>query len=254
MKQFTDIFNQIAYRHDFMRVFDDFLTLAICCFSCGRMEDIYLSTIKGYSKDEIKNFSFLLGSLILDYEKRADNAGTWYDGLGDFFMENNSKFGQDAKGQFFTPVPVCDMIARMNFEGDNREERHILDPAAGSGRMLIAFDRQDANFRFQNFYVAADIDSRCIKMCALNFCLYGLKGAIIHMDSLKMEIWGGYRVFMPETGLGVKPLDKMECMQFIFQPTGEIKVNSEHPPEPNPVLKPVKLELIPERVFQLSLF
>jgi type I restriction enzyme M protein len=250
MQEFTKIFNQIAYRHDFMRVFDDFLTLAICCFANKRMEDVYFETIKGYTKEELKNFSFLLGSLILDYDKKADTAGAWYDGLGDFFMDNNNKFGQDARGQFFTPEEVCNMMAHLSHEKDSKEERHILDPAAGSGRMLLAFDRLNPQYRFENFYVAADVDSRCVKMCTLNFCLYGLKGTIIHMDSLRMEIWGGYRVFMPETYLGIKPLNKDECLQFVAQPRNE----AETVPEPLPVFKPTIQILKPEKAFQMSLF
>lgn len=250
MQEFTRIFNQIAYRHDFMRVFDDFLTLAICCFANKRMEDVYFETIKGYSPEELKNFSYLLGALILDYDRKADTAGAWYDGLGDFFMDNNNKFGQDARGQFFTPEEVCSMMAQLSYENDSKEERQILDPAAGSGRTLLAFDRLKVNHRFENFYVAADIDSRCVKMCTLNFCLYGLKGAIIHMDSLKMEIWGGYRVFMPETCLGIKPLSKEECLRFISQPRNEEKPE----PEPLPIFSPTIQVLKPEKAFQMSLF
>ena len=218
MKEFNKIFSQIAYRYSTMQVFDDFLCLAICALSCKRMEDEYLRIIKGYSKEEITLFSNLLGALILDYEKQSSQSGAWFDGLGEFFMENNSKFGQDARGQFFTPEPVCTMLALMTGEQGEEEPKNecrILDPAAGSGRMLIAMDRLKPNNRFDNFYVAADIDSRCVKMCTLNMFLYGLKGAVIHMNSITMEVWGGYRVYLGDTGLGIRPLSIQECFSFI---------------------------------------
>jgi hypothetical protein len=253
MKEFQGLFNQIAYRHDFMRVFDDFLTMSICAFSFGRMEDIYLETIKGYSKEELNLFGNLLGALILEYENRSSDCGAWYDGLGDFFMDNNSKFGQDAKGQFFTPEPICNMIALTTAGEDNLNERRILDPAAGSGRLLIAFDRTNPRYRLENFYVACDIDSRCVKMCTLNFFLYGLKGAIIHTNSLTMEIWGGYRVYLTDTGLGIRLLDKYECLSFLVHPKSE---EPEQEPKQDRHPEPVKTiqVLKPENSIQLSLF
>lgn len=232
-----------------MRVFDDFLTMAICCFSFGKMEDVYFQTIKGYTKEELIYFSHLIGALMTDYEKKSDSDGAWHDGLGDFFMENNSNFGQDARGQFFTPEEICNMIAKVSYQEDVKEERNILDPAAGSGRMLLAFDRLNPNFRYQNFYVAADIDSRCVKMCTLNFFLYGLKGAVIHMDSLKMDIWGGYRVFLTETGLGIRPLNSNECRGFILSNPVEETAKVQ-----NPIIKPSFQILKAEKVSQLTLF
>lgn len=249
MNEFTKIFNSIAYRHEFMRVFDDFLTLSICAFSFGRMENLYLETIEGYCPDEVNLFGKLLGALILDYEKKSNYCGAWGDGLGDFFMENNNRFGQDARGQFFTPEPVCDMIASMTAGNEVRENNNVLDPAAGSGRMLLAFDRRKTGNRLKNFYVACDIDPRCVKMCALNFFLYGLKGAVIHMDSLKMDAWGGYRIFMPETGLGIQSLTKDECLQFIVSPPEN---KNEQPVESFPAIN--IQDLVPEKALQLTLF
>jgi type I restriction enzyme M protein len=253
MKNFTEIFNKIAFRHDFMRAFDDFLTLSITALSFGRMEQQYQDTIKVYTKEEIILFGQLLGALVLDYENHSTDCGGWYDGLGDFFMENNSKFGQDAKGQFFTPEPVCNMIAQMTTTDEGQKENNILDPAVGSGRMLIAFDRINPKNRFNNFYIGGDIDRRCVKICTLNMYLYGMKGAVIHMDSLKMEIWGGYRVYLPDTGLGIRPLDKNECLKFILQSQKE---DTKPIPEPIQILEPFKIDhdLKPEKAFQLSLF
>jgi type I restriction enzyme M protein len=252
MKEFTRIFNLIAYRHDFMRVFDDFLTMAICCFSFGKMEEVYFQTIKGYSKEELIHLSHLIGALIEDYEKKSDSAGCWYDGLGDFFMENNSKFGQDARGQFFTPEPVCEMMAQISKGEDEKEERFINDPACGSGRMLIAFDRIHPGNRFKNFYVGNDLDLRCVKMCVLNMFLYGLKGAVIHMNSLSMDVYSGYRIYLPDTRLGIRPLNKNQCMQYLLQPKGE---EPEQAPETIKT-EPIKIiqEFKPEKAQQLTLF
>lgn len=37
------------------------------------------------------------------------------------------------------------------------------------------------------------------------------------MDSLSSKIYGGYRIFLPETGLSVRPLTVIECAQYLFE-------------------------------------
>jgi len=211
MKQFNRLFAEIAYRHDFMRVFDDFLTLTLCAFGMGRYEDEYLQTLKTYNKKEVQIFPQLLGALV-EYTTRKSELGGWADGLGDFFQEHNGKFGRDARGQFFTPTHLCDLMAQINSPCNG----NINDPAAGSGRCLIAADRLDPNNRFNNFYTAQDVDRRCVKMCAINMVLYGMKGVVLHMDSICLNIHGGYRIYLPETGLGAMQLSADECRQYVF--------------------------------------
>jgi len=46
--------------------------------------------------------------------------------------------------------------------------------------------------------------------------MFGMKGVIIHMDALRMEIFKGYRIYLPETGLGVIQLTKQECHKYLF--------------------------------------
>lgn len=216
----------IAYRHDFTRVFDDFLMIAVCSFSMQRMEKIYFETIKGYNKEELSLFAKALAALIFEYTEKSSGGGDWYDLLGQLFEEQNGKFTRDLGGQFFTPNAVCDLMAKMTYE-ENEEEITVSDPTCGSGRNLIAFDRTNANNRFKNFYVGMDLDSRCVKMSVLNLFLFGMRGAIIHMNTLSLEIYGGYRIYMPETGMGIMPLTSSQCLRYVMeekeQPIIEIK-------------------------------
>jgi type I restriction enzyme M protein len=235
MKEFNAIFQKLAYRNEFMRVFDDFLTLTLCAFGMGRYEAKYLETIKHYNRDEINLFPHLLGALVNYYESRAAGGG-WVDGLGEFFEEHNGKFGRSALGQFFTPPQICDLMAQIN----GTENGTINDPAAGSGRCLIALDRLHPDNRLKNMYYAMDLDARCVKMCAINFVMYGLKGFVVHMDSIKQDIFSGYRVYLPETGLGVVQLSAEQCRQIIMTERQTEATPIE--PQPAPV-KPQKLKL-----------
>src|SRR5690606_18678915 len=87
----------------------------------------------------------------------------------------------------------------------------------GSARTLIAFDRRHPQNRFKNFYVAQDLDSRCIKMSVLNMYMHGMKGLVMHMDTLRMEIFGGYRIYLPDTCMGIRPLTKDETIAYYNQ-------------------------------------
>lgn len=216
-----------------MSVFDDFLTLCLCAFSLGRYEDEYFEIIKQYTKDETQLFAQMLGALVEYYTTKSVD-GAWVDGLGEFFETHNGKFGRDAMGQFFTPPHLCDLMAQINgHQGDS-----VCDPSVGSGRCLIAHDRTNANNRLTVFYTAMDIDFRCVKMCTLNMVLYGMKGAIIHMDSLTQTVWGGYRVYLPETGLGVMKLTPEQSKAFAHVSSTAI----DEKPQPTPE-KPTQLKL-----------
>ncbi len=221
-----------------MTLFDDFLTLTLCAFGMGRYEKEYLQTLKPYSKEEINIFPQLLAELVNYYTVKSSSGG-WVDGLGEFFEEHNGKFGRDARGQFFTPPQLCDLMARMHEPVKGK----INDPAAGSGRCLIAVDRLHPQNRYNNFYIAQDVDLRCVKMCAINMQLYGMRGAVIHANSLSLDIFGGYRVYMPDTGLGVVKLSIQECYNYMFEPKQKEEKKHVHKISPQPQQTPEQLRL-----------
>lgn len=98
------------------------------------------------------------------------------DPLGEFFM---SEISHGHMGQYFTPEPICDMMAMMtNSELENGQT--ILDPACGSGRFLLSAAKMNRNAMF----FGADLDPNCCKMALLNLLLNSLTGEIAHMDSL----------------------------------------------------------------------
>lgn len=216
---FSKLFDQLLYRHDVPTVFDDFLTLSLSALALGRAESVYAETIKRYRPEDQAMFGRMFAELFLAYEERSSPDGAWCDILGHFFEEHNGKFGRDARGQFFTPETVCNFMAQITAaDMDTKQQDTITvnDCAVGSGRNLIAHSRLHPSNRTKCFYVGQDIDHRCVKMTALNMAMYGLRGVSIHMDTLRMEIWGGYRVWLPETGLGIQPLSKAECIRFLM--------------------------------------
>lgn len=217
--KFVKILQEIAYRHRFSNVYDDFMQMSICSLSLGRMEEEYLQIAGRYSSQELQLFANALGQFFLDAQDVILLDGGWDDMLGDAYMENVSKSQASSMGQFFTPVDICQMMAQMVNAGNDdaeKEEISVADCAAGSSRNLIAHCRLNPMNRFKTFYVAQDLDYTCVMMSVLNYVLFGMKGVVIHMNTLSMEIYRGYRVYLPETGLMVQPLTKEQCRHLLL--------------------------------------
>lgn len=177
---FTQIMDSLARRHSVHSLFSDFLTLLICAFSYGAKEEKYLNTIRKYEKPEAYKLSEALGALVI--EMTGDGTGM-VDVLGKFF-EDNISHGHN--GQFFTPQPVCDMMACMN--QPLRPLQRVLDPACGSGRMLMGMAKLS---RFAKFY-GADTDINCARLTCINMYLNCMYGEVAWMNSLTNHYYGGW--------------------------------------------------------------
>ncbi|WP_281239931.1 N-6 DNA methylase [Flavobacterium praedii] len=219
---FASELNKISNRHHKSQVFDDFLGMAVCAYSLGKSEDIYLDIAKKYNEEELKGFANALGGLVLDHEKQNISV-QWKDFLGNYFEE----FGQSNSkmGQFFTPTSICNLMAYFTNDNLKEETQTVNDPSCGSSRNLIAHAMKNPNNRFNFFYVGQDLDKRCCLMSVLNFVMFGLSGVVIYMNCLSLEIYGGWRIYMPETLLGVQPLSVDECRRYLFTE----KVEEEEP-------------------------
>jgi len=216
MKRFEKTLLNLSRHQSLSRIFDDFLQMSVCAFSHGRMEQEYMEIVKRYKKEELNLFAQALGELLLDAEDVSCEAGTWGDVLGDYYMDNVSRSQASNLGQFFTPTHICSLMARL--VGDIEpcgSDITVNDCASGTSRNLIAHSRLNAQNRFNAFYVAQDLDYTCVLMSVLNYVMFGMKGVVIHMNTLSMEVYRGYRIYMPETGLLVSPLNKQQCISYL---------------------------------------
>lgn len=224
---FEKLLSDVSDRHNPSVVFDDFLQMSVCAFSLGRSEELYHKTCEKYNENEKASFGKALGALILEHEKQTE----WCDYLGRFYEaqgQSNAKIGQ-----FFTPETICNLMAKLT-ESNENETGTVNDPTCGSSRNLIAHSRLYPNNRLKYFYIGQDLDKRCCLMSVLNFVMFGMKGIIIHMNCLSNDIYGGWRIWLPETGLGISPLSVEECKSLLFEqkkePVIEIKQASNEEP------------------------
>lgn len=180
LRNFNSLFFSFQYKYDLYTLFDDLLTIIICCLARETEEPLYFETIKRYKKEELTVFANLFGELILIYNNAKLN-NSWADPLGEYYelLASNSK--KSNFGQYFTPKPICDMMAKFTIT-PNEWGKTINEPCAGSGRMILAANHQ-AN---GNYFVAQDLDPICCKMTAINMCLHEIRGEVHNMDTLRM--------------------------------------------------------------------
>lgn len=87
-----------------------------------------------------------------------------------------------AMGQFFTPLPLCQvMISALSGDGERGEV--VSEPSCGSGRNVLAHWQQADKSKLI-FYRCEDLDPTSVKMCALNMMITGMYGSVVCHDSL----------------------------------------------------------------------
>lgn len=144
-----------------------------------------------YTKEQNAQFHSMMQAYF-DGMKEKLNMREWYDAWGDLFMELTPKGG--ARGQFFTPTDLCDMMVDATIDTDAEPKslcgafgRRVLvnDPAAGSSRNLLsAHARFVRDGKRKPYLVAEDIDIMCCKMSAVNMMAHGCYGEVVCHNTL----------------------------------------------------------------------
>ena len=214
LNDFTNTIQPLARRYDLSRLFDDLLTMVMCSYHQINIqsqlhqqdeanEARYLQTIGRYAKDELSSFA-KLAALIQSNVLSAP----YSDLLGEYFMQEISR---GHHGQYFTPTPICEMMASMQIMDAEATGLRVADPACGSGRMLLCA----AKLQPANFFYGADLSQTCAKMAVLNFFFNGLRGEVSWMNSLSNKWFGGWQINM--NGLGIVSLESKEQSEIVLR-------------------------------------
>ena len=116
----------------------------------------------------------------------ADILGTVYHEL---------KLNNEWNGQFFTPDNISRMMAMVAGLPPESDEGIITinEPACGSGTLVIgavwAMKQKGFDYQRRTFFVAQDIDIRCVWMTYIQLCLYRVPAVVIHSNTLTVEEW-----------------------------------------------------------------
>lgn len=188
-REFNALLESLARSKGVRDVFVDLIDLALFPLIVSDHGNLARDPRSNYSPDEVSKLVKLISIL-------GESMDDYNDGLGDFFMEYLS-FGKN--GQFFTPQPICDMMASMTVaNNDNKPGMSVCDCACGSGRTLLAAAKVFRDFTF----VGSDIDLTCVKMCTLNLAYNSLVGEVAWMNTLSLEHYGSFHIH-------VEPLTKL---------------------------------------------
>lgn len=237
MKTFAAIIEKVARRNSIATVFSDFLEMAVCALSLGAKEERYLEIVRRYEKPDAYRLADAFAAMV----DEMDNAGQGlHDMLGEFFMEYIS---HGHNGQFFTPEPICEMMARLAGKIENGQS--VYDCACGSGRTLLAA----AKINRKALFYGTDVDRNCCFMSLINLCLNGLQGEIAWMNSLSNQFYFAWHILKhPANGA---PYIHEVSMENCFQ---HLKLRNE-PMVPKtetiqlPVIKSIRVEAVQGTLF-----
>lgn len=196
-REFMKCLESIEYGRNNYDVFQDFLSLASLSLhnviaQDEKVEKEYLEIVERYKNK--KMFSELLVIVTLALEERMQ------DFLGDIFM--SAGFGNVRGGQFFTPYHLSKMMSEIilgkSFKEQIEEKGYftLSEPCCGAGGMIIALSEimlekgynPQKDLRFQGI----DIDLKCCQMAYIQTSLLGLRGEILHGNTISLEIWKRY--------------------------------------------------------------
>jgi type I restriction-modification system DNA methylase subunit len=139
-KEILKLFGSLAYRHSAWQAFVDFAEAAAISISNAadwpqrhKREERYMEIVKRSKPDELAAFPKMLAELTLALEEEpSDVMGrTFHD------LELHNKWS----GQFFSPYPLCRMMAKMTLGDEDGIRTKIAErgfvtaqkPACGSG-------------------------------------------------------------------------------------------------------------------------
>lgn len=147
------------------------------------IEDEYLHAIKRFKNPAC--FSEAFGMLTCAMEDRRT------DWLGQIF--GAAELASKWHGQFFTPMEISEMIARMTISERRPGETRmtISEPACGSGGMVIAIQKvlhENGFFPWHYWVEAQDVSPLCARMAYIQLTLCGVPGRVIVGNSLTTEI------------------------------------------------------------------
>jgi type I restriction-modification system DNA methylase subunit len=200
---------QLSYSQHLFTTFQHFVELSAIAFSNvadpinkAIREEQYLRIVKQYTPEAFQQFPELLGMLIMCLEQEStDVLGVLYHRL---------ELHNEQSGQFFTPYPVCQAMAKMLVHDAKRvvEEQEFiraLEPCVGSGAMVIALAQalreEGINYQQCLHVTAIDLDLLAVHMAYVHCTLLHIPAIIVHGDTLRNETYSVWRTFAHVLGL-----------------------------------------------------
>ncbi|KAF0181131.1 MAG: type I restriction modification system-like protein [Limisphaerales bacterium] len=190
---FRKILGRLSHRHSTRQVFDAFLCFAACALAAQTREAEYVEEAKRWEKPDLELFAEAFAALVSEMESRP-----FEDLIGGYYLEFAlSQKGQQWNGEFHTPKPICDLMARMTL-GDLESlpaegPITVCEPACGAGAMILSLAEVcPPEVRRRLRVTAVDINRTACNMAFINTTLWGIPTRVIHGNSLSLECWAAW--------------------------------------------------------------
>ena len=194
---------QLSYGQHLFTTFRHFVEVSAIAFSNvadpinqAAREEQYLRIVKQYTPEAFQKFPELLGMLTLCLEQEpTDVLGVLYHRL---------ELHNEQSGQFFTPYPMCQTMAKMLTHDAKRlvEEQAFIrahEPCVGSGAMVIALAQalreEGINYQQCLHVTAIDVDILAVHMAYVHCTLLHIPAIIVHGDTLRVKTYSVWRTF-----------------------------------------------------------
>ena len=186
MGNFNEIFDELARHNDRSILWSNWLDY---CININLLNPSEVD-VNYYGNEEKYFLMFEEYVDTLNYTLENSDLG-YCDLLGDLY-EKCVKSHVKAKdlGQYYTPSGVTSLMSNLTINNVTSNE-WVNDCCCGSGRMLLsAHVKSNGGL----YCLGQDLDEVSCKMAVLNFFTHGVRGSILHMDSLKLDFYKGWRV------------------------------------------------------------
>lgn len=192
-RDFRKILERLSHGHDARRVFDAFTCFAACALAMQTREAEYFEEAKRWEKPDLDTFAEAFAALVTEMETQP-----FEDLIGGYYTEFAlSHKGQQWNGEFHTPKPICDLMARMTL-GDPESlppegPISVCEPACGAGAMILSLGEAcPPEVRRRLRVTAMDISRTACNMAFINTTLWGIPTRVIHGNTLSMECWAAW--------------------------------------------------------------
>ena len=185
--EFEKIFDRLTNQYDPNKIFNEFLDYCI---------DINLFTTVSQNLDfngKEKEYFKMFQEWVKITNTALNNPTTEINSSKNGWYENvvQTKYKAGARGQFFTPADVCQLMTEMTFELDKDYTNKLVnDCCCGSGRFLLA----GHSLMPKAIMIGSDLDEVACKMTVLNFYIHGVRGSVLHQNTLTGETFQCWKI------------------------------------------------------------
>lgn len=187
MSEFEEIFDNLCRTQDRSIIWNNWLDYCININLIHEKSHYINNNFYDNEEDYYRMFSEWINEL---QGKLDDNK--YYDMIGALYEENVQSKGK-AKDfqQYFTPQDVTVLMTQLATDKLRYDNGFANDCCCGSGRFLLAIHVESKG---ELYSIGQDLDETSVKMCVLNFWSHGVRGSVLHMNTLTGEFFKGWRV------------------------------------------------------------